>query len=118
MLSSKFGLPIFHKTYRFVKLIDQYQEQIPKKKKYTLWKKCDDLSLELLQKVMRASDEREAYKRKQRLYDLNFVLDQLRIFFRLCFETQCFSEKKYLVLVTHLDEMGKMIGGWIRSLER
>jgi len=42
--------------------------------------------------------------------------DALKIFTRLTWELKILDDKKYAELQTHLQEIGKMIGGWLRSL--
>ena len=117
-INSKLDIPIFHKAYQLLKQMDHYYEHIPKKKRYTLWKRCDELSIRLLEGVIKASSEKISPQRRLVLVDLDLILDQLRVFFRLCYETNCLNETQYLTLVSHLDEMGKMVGGWIKSIAR
>lgn len=42
-------------------------------------------------------------------------LNTLRFFIRLMKETRVFDLKKYTVLQEKIDEIGRMLGGWIRS---
>jgi hypothetical protein len=42
-------------------------------------------------------------------------LNLLRFLFRLMKETKTFDNKKYVVLQEMVDEIGRMLGGWIRS---
>jgi hypothetical protein len=39
----------------------------------------------------------------------------LKILLRLSKDNQCLREKDYLSLQDHLQEIGKMLGGWIRA---
>ena len=43
-------------------------------------------------------------------------LNLLRVFIRLMKETKAIDSKKYLELETSVDEIGRMLGGWIRSV--
>jgi len=42
-------------------------------------------------------------------------LNTLRFFIRLMKETRTFDMKKYTALQAVIDEIGRMLGGWIRS---
>ncbi|HEY9583447.1 MAG TPA: four helix bundle protein [Candidatus Paceibacterota bacterium] len=43
-------------------------------------------------------------------------LNTLRLFIRLMKETRVFDIKKYITLQEKIDEVGRMLGGWIRSI--
>ena len=43
-------------------------------------------------------------------------LNFLRIFLRLMKETKAIDQKKYITLEELIDEIGRMLGGWIRSI--
>src|SRR5271154_1971958 len=45
-------IPIFHKIYDLYKLLDSYQNRIPKSQRYTLWQKCENTTLELLEALL------------------------------------------------------------------
>jgi len=46
----------------------------------------------------------------------NNKFDTLKIFIRLLRELNIIDQKKYLILQTILQEIGRMFGGWIKSL--
>lgn len=43
-------------------------------------------------------------------------IDLLKILIRLCKEVKVLDDKKYLKLQKKLQEIGKMLGGWLKSL--
>lgn len=45
-------------------------------------------------------------------------LDLLKILLRLSFETKCLDVKKYQQLTAALIEIGKMLGGWIKTVKQ
>lgn len=47
----------------------------------------------------------------------NNKFETLKIFIRLLRELNILDQKKYIVLQTHIQEIGKMFGGWLRSLK-
>ena len=50
------------------------------------------------------------------LKKISIQLDIAKILLRLSFETKCIDSKKYQRLAAYLIEIGKMLGGWIRSI--
>jgi four helix bundle protein len=71
--------------------------------------------LEILEAISYASLVKKEEKIK-RLQIASINLDFLKILFRLTYELRIIDQKKYLLLEEKLQEIGKMLGGWIRSL--
>ena len=44
-------------------------------------------------------------------------LDALKFFLRLARQLDILDQKKYIALQTELQDIGKMLGGWLRSLK-
>jgi len=44
-------------------------------------------------------------------------VDFLKILFRLCYELKIINQKKYLLMEEKSQEIGRMLGGWIKSLK-
>ena len=84
----------------------------PKTKRYTLGQKLDNITLdifELLFSVPITSDKLLT------LQKMSIKLDLLKILSRLAKDNQCLKEKEYILLQAKLQEIGRMLGGWIRS---
>ena len=45
-------------------------------------------------------------------------LDTLKIFIMILWETKSLDNKKYILLSTKLDDMGKMLGGWLGHIQK
>jgi len=52
------------------------------------------------------------------LQRISIKLDLLKILLRLAKDSQSMNEKNYLDLQTILQEIGKMLGGWIKSTKQ
>jgi len=52
------------------------------------------------------------------LYKISNKIDLLKILLRLAKDTQAFTNKSYLELSEMLQEIGKMLGGWIRATKQ
>ena len=52
----------------------------------------------------------------QALYVISDKLDVLKVLFRLAKDTRTIDSKQYLAIQTPIQEIGKMVGGWIKSV--
>lgn len=52
------------------------------------------------------------------LQQISIKLDLLKILLRLSKDNQSITEKKYLELQVFLQEVGRMLGGWLRSTKQ
>jgi hypothetical protein len=87
----------------------------PKVERFSLGERLQSITLELLEGLLYANQLPNNLKRTT-LIPLSAKLDLLKLLVRLAFETKCIDPKKYLTLQIFLQEIGKMLGGWIRSL--
>ena len=107
--------PIVQKVYDFYRAFYGYVEKMPKKDKYTLGQNTQQTTLELLEFLIGAS----ATTREKKLALLEqaaIKLDLLKILVRLANEIKAISPKAYIELEAVLNEIGKMLGGWLRSI--
>jgi four helix bundle protein len=109
-------IPIIQKIYDFYREIYLAVEKMPKKDKYTLGEKLGKTTLELIELLIMAS---YAHKEEKNIFlgKANAKLELLKILVRLAEEVKAINTKKYLLLQEKLQETGKMLGGWIRSLK-
>jgi hypothetical protein len=92
-------------------------ESIPKSHRYTLGGKVEHYFLEFLENIFTALYLAPEQKIK-RLEVVASKLDGIKFFTQLCWENKCISEKKYVELSMMLDEIGRMVGGWKKGLEK
>jgi len=89
---------------------------IPKLHRYTFGGKIDRLFLEILEIIFRAQymkpDEKIRY-----LVAGSGKLDLLKFFLQIGWENKLIDTKKYSALSAELNEIGRMLGGWIKGLE-
>lgn len=109
-------LPVLQKLVAIYKLWQAYLPHFPKTSRYTLGEKIDLLFVEIIECVVIAS-----YLSKQKklpyLKKGLVKLDVLKFFLQVAWEIKALDNKKYISLSEHLDEIGKMLGGWKRGLE-
>jgi len=49
--------------------------------------------------------------------DASVKLDLLKFFLQIAWEIKSLDNKKYILLSERLNEIGKMLGGWIKALK-
>ena len=113
----EFDIPIFKKTYEMYKTFYSFRNVIPKQARYTLWQRCENLVLDILEGILRAS-QLPKNKKTPVLEETSFKLNFLRIFLRLSKEVKMLDNKKYILLQESIDEIGRMLGGWLRSIRQ
>jgi four helix bundle protein len=108
--------PIVQKIYDFYRDLYLVIEKMPKKDKYSLGIKLEEISLSLLELTIAAGN----LQQKEKLIPLNkanIKIDVLKTLLRLTYDIHAIDQKKYLTLEEKLQEIGKMLGGWIRSIK-
>jgi hypothetical protein len=84
----------------------------PKTKRYTLGQKLDNTTLEIFELLFSVPT---SPNKTLTLQQISTKLDLLKILLRLSKDSLALTDKKYLELQLILQEIGKMLGGWIRS---
>ena len=111
-----FDIPIFQKTYDFCKELYLVLPNFPKRQKYTLGQQLDSLTLEFLELLLLAG--REQAEKLTVLERADSKLEVLKILLRLARDTQSLDGKKYIHLESYLQEIGKMLGGWLKHAKQ
>ncbi|MEX2354371.1 MAG: diversity-generating retroelement protein Avd, partial [Candidatus Woykebacteria bacterium] len=111
-----FDIPIFQKTYDFVKELYLVLPKLPKRQRYTLGQRLDNLSIEFLESIILAG--RAEAEKLSLLKKADSKLETLKILLRLAKDTQTLDNGKYANLEKHLQEIGKMLGGWLKHAKQ
>ena len=105
------------KIVSIYKLWNEFKDHFPKKSRLTLGLKIDECFLAILEALFTAS-----YLNKQEkltyLKRASIKLDLLKSFLQISWEIKNLDNKKYAMLSLPLNEIGKMLGGWIRGIEQ
>jgi polyphosphate kinase 2 (PPK2 family) len=114
-MADEFDIPVFKKAYEFYKMFYVFRTTVPKKDKYTIYQKSENLIIEIIEGILSAS-YKQKFEKIPALERTSLKLNVLRVFIRLMKEIQALDNKKYSALEEIIDEIGRMLGGWIRSL--
>jgi len=97
-------------------MFNDYRKLIPKQDRYTIFERSENIILFVLENIMQASSESKQEKLPT-LEKTSTKLNMLRVFIRLMKDTKTIDTKKYLILENAVDEIGRMLGGWIKSIK-
>lgn len=108
-------VPIFKATYELYKTLYAYRATVPKLDRYGLWQRTEGLTLSILEAIIRASQVAKSDKLTP-LEQGSLNLNVLRVLLRLAKDTRAIDLRKYAVAQAQIDEIGRMLGGWIKSV--
>ena len=113
--ANQFGLSIIQKLVGAYKLWHEFVPDLPKNSRYTLGQKIDFLFLDVIENTIKAGYsgkiEKEIFLKRG-----SVKLDLLKFFLQLSWQIKSLEDKKYIRLSEKLDEIGRMLGGWIKYL--
>ena len=109
-----FDIPIFKKSYDLYKTLYGYRADVLRQDRYAIWQRSEDATLDIIEGILLASQTRPSEK-VPILERVSVKLNLLRIFIRLMKETKTIDARKYVSLQESIDEIGRMLGGWIKS---
>ena len=87
-------------------------EKFPRFQKFTLGDRTVNISLDTLDLLIEATYTRQ---RVPLLRKANVQLEKLRFLICLCHDFKLISAKQYAYISNEINEVGKLIGGWIKS---
>lgn len=111
---NEFDIPILKKSYGLFKLSYEYRFTVPKQDRYALWQRCEDTIINVLEGILRAS-RLPKHEKLPILENISIHINCLRVFVRLAKDVKAIDNKKYVRLEGIIDEIGRMIGGWIKA---
>lgn len=89
--------------------------QFPKSEKFSLAQDIKQTMFSLLEQIIRANCTRD---KRAMLYGIDTELEVLRTQVRLAKQLEFLPFKKYETWSGHLAEIGRMLGGWIKSVNK
>lgn len=106
------NLTIYQKTYDFYLYIQAPLRQLPKHEKYVLAQQIRESLLVIMRKVIVANKSRN---KLPILFEIDVELEVLRTLIRMARDLKYIPIKQYEISAFYADEVGKMLGGWIKS---
>ncbi|MCK5015932.1 MAG: diversity-generating retroelement protein Avd [Candidatus Peribacteraceae bacterium] len=105
-------LTIFQKSYDLTLRYYKETHEFPREYKFTIGQQMKETCLLMLDAIIDANALRD---KKATLQMASKHLERLRVYTRLAYDLKVIGMKKYEVLSKYSDEIGRMIGGWMKS---
>ena len=107
-------LPVFVRWMEFLRWMLPTTEKFPKKVRFTFSNRIDNLALDVVEDLVEA---RYSRRKAERLKAINMTLERLRVLLRICHELHYLPHESYEFAMRSLDEVGRMVGGWVKEQE-
>ena len=99
------------------KLWHKHLESVSKIDRHTLGIKIDGIFLSLLETIFRATFAYDKFEKLSLVSTAIAKNDLLKFFLQIGWEHKTINHKVYSDLILGLDEVGRMLGGWKKSLQ-
>ncbi len=103
--------------HEFYKIIYRIRDKIPKQARFGIWNRIETLCLEVLEKVIEAAFAPKSEKAEP-LKLARVKIEILKRVIRLTRELDIIEDSHYLNLEMRLQEISKMLAGWLKFVER
>ncbi len=111
-MSDRQELLVITKTYDLIAWVCKHTSRFPRNHRFVLGERLERNLYDLLETLIHARYSRE---RKPLLDRANLTLEVLRFQTRLARDLQCWKTNSYVFAARSLDEVGRLVGGWLRS---
>ena len=108
--------PIFVKTFDFLKWIISTTEKFPKSQRFFLAKRLNDAVFNFYETIVEVAIKK-GRKQKENLQKADAYLFNVRHYVRLSNEMGYISFKQYKFASTSIEEIGRLIGGWMKKIK-
>ncbi len=108
--------PILTVTEDFLGWTLDRSASLPKSQRHTFGHRLDSLTLEALERLVIARYDSRG--RPEELRQVNLILEKLRVLWRLIHARGWISSQQLLYAARQIDEIGRMAGAWLRSLDK
>ncbi len=105
--------PIYVRWLEIIEWLMARTERFPKHLRFSLSQKIDNLCIEILELIVCTIYQKS---KRETLVRINLKLEVLRALLQLVYKTKRLSENQFVFISRELLEVGKMIGGWLKSL--
>lgn len=108
-------LPIFTQWFDFLKWLLPTVDKFPKRVRFTFGDRISNHALSIAETLVEA---RYSQDKQPLLRQVNMHLEKIRILLRLAHELHYLSYKAYEFSIKKMNEVGKMLGGWLRQQQK
>ncbi len=105
-------IPAVTKLYDIILWLMPQVEKFPRDYKFTIGDRLINLLLDSLELIIESAYTKE---KQQPLRKCNLQIEKLRFLIRIAKDKKCLSINKYAYISKEINELGKMVGGWIKA---
>ncbi len=105
---------IFTRTYDFLSWLLPLTEKFPRSQRFIVTQRLNDAALDFQELIVEANSQRGAM-RIEKLHSADAELLKVRLYLRLCDRWRWINKGQYHHTSTLVTEIGKLLGGWIKS---
>ncbi|OGW08395.1 MAG: hypothetical protein A2W75_03205 [Nitrospinae bacterium RIFCSPLOWO2_12_39_15] len=106
--------PIFVKTFDILKWLIKTTEKFPKSQRFFIAKRINDAIFDFYEILVEAAVKKD-YNLRELLKDADAKLIKLRHYVRLAMELGYLSFKQYEYAIKEMEEIGRLLGGWMKK---
>jgi len=106
------NLVLLQKCYDFYLYLNQVTKAFPKSEKFVLAAQLRDLFLEIIRSIIRANKSSD---KRRHLLECDVRLEEFKLLLRLSKDLQYLKLRQYEFASGLIVEIGKLLGGWIKS---
>ena len=111
-MSGRPELLVITKAYDLALWSCRHTAKFPRSHRFVLGERIERNLYDLLETLIRAKYTRQ---RRELLEQANLLLEILRFQMRLAKDLQCLKVESYGFAAKAIDEIGKLVGGWLKS---
>jgi four helix bundle protein len=104
--------PIFIRTFDLLAWLLPVTQKFPKDQRFVLAARVQNTAFNFYEAITAASLSK---KKTEHLEQADVELQRLRLYLRLCQRMQFFSKGQYEHVFKMVEEVGKLLGGWMRK---
>ena len=109
--------PLLVKTHDFNVWLLSHSRRFPKHFRYSLTQRLETLALEFEEAIIKANALR-AGKRKEMIEHADGLLQCLKTQMRYTEDFQLLSSRQLIFAIESLEELGRLLGAWLRGTSR
>lgn len=109
-------VPVIKELYGLYCYTHKLILKFPKHERYSLGEKLETNIIETIELIVLGNSQPKNFKDAY-LLKANVKVEILKILYRLAFDTETIKDKEYLKAEEYLQEIGKMLGGWLKYLK-
>ena len=109
--------PLFQAMYKLYLVWYRRCQTIPKKDRYAIGQRTENLLLEIMTLVVAAYHTKDGFRKREILSQINLKSESVKILLRLAKDVRAIEQRHYIEYESRLQEIGKMIGGWMRQTQ-